>query len=59
MVTKTYTFYWYPRTSKTQLDTTVNKINKTWTMPTARDCDRYAKYEANKWGHFKYEEYTP
>lgn len=57
MITKTYTFYWYPRTSTTQQDMTVKKINKTWTMKTAKELDGYARYEAGRIGAFKHEEY--
>ena len=36
---------------------TVKKINKTWTMKTAKELDGYARYEAGRMGAFKHEEY--
>lgn len=57
MVTKTYTFYWYNKTSKTQTDTTQKHTNKTYTMQTAEQCHSYALYYARLIGAFKYEEY--
>ena len=57
MVTKTYRFYWYDMTSKTQSDTTQKHTNKTWTMHTAQQCDSYARYYARFIGAFKHELY--
>ena len=62
MKTKTFTFYWYKRTSQDNIHAVnmdIGKVNKTWTMPTEKDVDLYAKYEANRIGAFKYEEYKP
>lgn len=57
MITKTYTFYWYDISSTYRKKDRIKNINKTWTMSTEKDVDLYAKYEANRMGAFKYEEY--
>jgi len=62
MKTKTFRFYWREMSSldwhKPISELTTRTVDKTRTMPTEKSLDLYAKYEAEHYGAYKYEEIT-